>query len=103
MDDSIEKPFWLLLDDAQNCCDTKFNPFWQFLTKAAESADVENKLHVIIASTHDLSTKDSPVDFCNYVHIYPDATEDEIDNLLEIHVESMLWSAKNGLCTVSQC
>ena len=89
VDDSNKKVFWLLLDDAQNCYDIKFNLFWQFLNKAVESGDFEGQLYVIIASTYDLSTKGSPVDFRNYVHIYPDATEDETGKLLDIHMDAL--------------
>jgi hypothetical protein len=41
----------ILLDDAQNAYDSKFDAFWQFVVKAISAAGVEGKLFVVIAAT----------------------------------------------------
>jgi predicted AAA+ superfamily ATPase len=39
---------WLLLDDAQNAYDRKFDPFWQFVVKSIGSAGVEENVFVVL-------------------------------------------------------
>jgi len=81
------KKTWLLLDDAQNAYAEKFNSFWQFVVKTLSTAEIQDDIFVVIAAAYDLSTSESPVDFFNLLHIEPNATEEEINGLLRIHME----------------
>jgi hypothetical protein len=81
------KNTWLLLDDAQNAYDRKFDPFWQFVVKAISSAGVDDNLFVVIAATYDLSTPESPVHFRTLEHVDPNLSEDEARELFKMHAE----------------
>jgi predicted AAA+ superfamily ATPase len=75
------KNTWLLLDDAQNAYDRKFDPFWQFVVKVIASAGVQDNLFVVVAATYDLSTPESPADFHGLKHIDPNVTKEEATSL----------------------
>jgi hypothetical protein len=87
------KNTWLLLDDAQNAYDRKFDPFWQFVVKSIASAEVDDNLFVVIAATYNLSTPKSPADFRGLARIDPNVTEKEARELFQMHAE--VWGYKD--------
>lgn len=58
---------WSLLDDAQNWHGKSYWPFWQFLVKSLPSTSF-GRCFIIVATTHDLSTPESPVAFSGLSH-----------------------------------
>jgi hypothetical protein len=87
------KNTWLLLDDAQNAYDRKFDPFWHFVVKGIAGAEVDENVFVIIAATYDLSTPESPADFRGLEHIDPNVTKEEATSLFNMHAE--VWGYGN--------
>jgi hypothetical protein len=90
---------WLLLDDAQNAYDRKFDPFWHFVVKEIAGACVEGNLFVVVATTYDLSTPDSPAGFSGLEHVEPDVTEEEVKTLFGMHAQVWgyeTWSKFEG-------
>ncbi|CAB9521841.1 expressed unknown protein [Seminavis robusta] len=93
------KNTWILIDDAQNAFDEKFNPFWEFLVKHVASVDeLKEELIVVIASTYDLNTPKSPVNFADLHHIEPNATEAEARELFNICAEDINCRHMSRFC-----
>jgi len=93
------KNTWLLLDDAQNAYDRKYDPVWHFIIKEIGGAGVDDDLFVVIAATYDLSTAESPADFRSLEHIDPNVTEEEAEALFDMHTEvweNTQWKTFHG-------
>ena len=89
------KNTWILIDEAQNAYDTKFNPFWEFVVKHIASVDeIAEELRVAIASTYDLSTPTCPVNFGNLAHIQPN----EARELFQIYAEQLNCQHMSRFC-----
>jgi hypothetical protein len=102
------KNTWLLLDDAQNAMDPKFDPFWQFVVKTVAGAGVEDELKVVIATTYNVSTLESPsTDFCGLEHIYVPMSQEEATTLVAMHTEGWgyhKWQVfRETLLNLGQC
>ena len=80
---------WILLDDSHNMYGTENEPLWQFIIKGIQAAEVKEKLFVVIASTYDLSTGDSPVVFRNLEHLAPFFNAEEVAEFFALFLTRM--------------
>jgi hypothetical protein len=67
--DSLQHDIWILLDDAQNAYSKLLHPIWDYMLKDKVSQK-ENGFgfRFVIATTHDVSTENSPIAFRSYPH-----------------------------------
>ena len=66
---SLEKT-WLLLDDAQNAYDRKFDPFWHFVVKEIAGACVEDNSFVVVAANPAVENLPSDPDVTGELDFY---------------------------------
>lgn len=81
---------WVLVDDTQNACDPHCVPLWGFLVKTVGDTDeIERRVKVVTATTHDLDTPTSSVLFKGVPHEEPNATQEEIMDLWNLFSEPL--------------
>lgn len=80
----------MLLDDVQRGYYAKYYAFWESVVKDIAGA---TGLFVVIATTYDLSTPESPACFKGLQHVDAFMNEDEADSLLQMHYEN--WGYEN--------
>ena len=72
---------WLMLDDAQSAYGEEYFPFWEYVVKDVQAADVSNNVFVVIGATYDLATHDSPVQFKDLAHVHENISREEANEL----------------------
>ena len=88
------KNTWLLIDDAQNVYASKYAPFWHIVVKGIISAGVLGQnLFVVIATTYNLATPESPVNLSLLPQVTVDVEESEVKELFRMHTEH--WNLNN--------
>jgi hypothetical protein len=98
---------WLLLDDAQNAYTEDYQVFWEIVVKDVGAAGAKG-LYVVIATTYNLSTPGSAVNFRALEHVDPNFSQQEANELIILHIEHwgyQGWEQFNntllGLCELS--
>lgn len=85
---------WVLIDDAQRCYDSRFDPVWEAVVKDISSVGTVN-LFVVIAATYDITTPESPACFTHLPHLATHMSEQEAHELLEMHFGNLGFENPN--------
>lgn len=90
---------WLLLDEAQRTYAEEYNPFWESVVKDISSSDAPG-LFVVIASTYDLVTAESPACFRGLKHISQGINQAEAECLIDMHYKTWGYEGWEAFCSL---